>query len=128
MGQGKTEAALYAAYRLLAAGQASGIYFALPTQLTSNKLYERFEPFLQVVLEPDCIHRQGLLLHGMAWLMRTQMGEEGRPGGDWFQQAKRGLLAPFCRRYRRSGFDGGDEREARFCARLWSGGQGGDSG
>jgi len=91
MGQGKTEAALYAAYRLLAAGQASGIYFALPTQLTSNKLYERFAPFLQAMLEPDCIHQQGLLLHSMAWLM----GEEGRPGGDWFQQAKRGLLAPF---------------------------------
>lgn len=95
MGQGKTEAALYAAYRMLAAGQATGIYFALPTQLTSNKLYERFEPFLQAILQPDCIHRQGLLLHGMAWLMRTQMGEEGRPGGEWFQQAKRGLLAPF---------------------------------
>lgn len=95
MGQGKTEAALYAAYRLLAAGQASGIYFALPTQLTSNKLYERIVPFLQTILQPDCPHRQGLLLHGMAWLMRTQMGEEGRPGGEWFQQAKRGLLAPF---------------------------------
>ena len=95
MGQGKTEAALYAAYRLLASGQASGIYFALPTQLTSNKLYERFIPFLQTLLQPDCIHRQGLLLHGLAWLLQTQMGEEGRPGGEWFQQARRGLLAPF---------------------------------
>lgn len=95
MGQGKTEAALYAAYRLMASGQASGIYFALPTQLTSNKLYERFVPFLQTMLQPDCIHQQGLLLHGMAWLVNTQMGEEGRPGGEWFAQAKRGLLAPF---------------------------------
>ena len=95
MGQGKTEAALYAAYRLLASGQACGIYFALPTQLTSNSLYERFVPFLQTMLQPDCIHQQGLLLHGMAWLVQTQMGEEGRPGGEWFQQAKRGLLAPF---------------------------------
>lgn len=95
MGQGKTEAALYAAYQLLAAGQASGIYFALPSQLTSNKLYERFTPFLQTMLEPGCIHRQGLLLHGLAWLMQTEMGEEGRPGGQWFHQAKRGLLAPF---------------------------------
>lgn len=95
MGQGKTEAALYAAYRLLDAGLASGIYFALPTQLTSNKLYERFVPFLQNILQEDCIHQQGLLLHGMAWLMQTQMGEEGQSGGAWFQQAKRGLLAPF---------------------------------
>ncbi|WP_239907149.1 CRISPR-associated helicase Cas3' [Laribacter hongkongensis] len=95
MGLGKTEAALYAAYRLMANGQASGIYFALPTQLTSNKLYERFVPFLQTMLQPDCIHQQGLLLHGMAWLAQTQIGEEGRPGGEWFQQSKRGLLAPF---------------------------------
>src|SRR5690606_9849396 len=31
MGLGKTEAALYAAYRMLESGQACGIYFALPT-------------------------------------------------------------------------------------------------
>lgn len=39
MGLGKTEAALYAAYQMLQLGQASGIYFALPTQLTSNKVF-----------------------------------------------------------------------------------------
>ena len=94
MGQGKTEAALYAAYRLLDSGQATGIYFALPTQLTSNKLYERFIPFLKTMLHPDCRH-QGLLLHGLAGLMKTEIGEEGQPGGAWFQHAKRGLLAPF---------------------------------
>lgn len=95
MGMGKTEAALYAAYRLLAAGKASGIYFALPTQLTSNKIFDRFNAFLQQVLAPDCSGRKGLLLHGSAWLLDTEMGEEGRPGGSWFQQSKRGLLAPF---------------------------------
>lgn len=95
MGLGKTEAALYAAYQLLATSQASGIYFALPTQLTSNKLYDRFIPFLQRILLPECRHRQGLLLHGQAWLMQAEMGEEGRPGGAWFHHAKRGLLAPF---------------------------------
>ncbi len=94
MGLGKTEAALYAAYRLLDAGQASGIYFALPTQLTSNKIYTRFNEFLQQVLAPDCRHRS-LLLHANAWLVDTDMGEDGRPGGAWFNQSKRGLLAPF---------------------------------
>lgn len=94
MGLGKTEAALYVAYRRLVAGQACGIYFALPTQLTSNKIYERFREFLQGVLAPDCRHRS-LLLHGKAWLLDTEMGEEGRPGGAWFNHAKRGLLAPF---------------------------------
>jgi len=95
MGLGKTEAALYAAYRLLDTGKACGIYFALPTQLTSNKLYDRFIPFLHTILQADCRHRQGLLLHGLAWLRQTQMGEDAQPGGAWFQQAKRGLLAPF---------------------------------
>lgn len=94
MGLGKTEAALYAAYRMLAEGQASGIYFALPTQLTSNKIYERFNAFLEKILADDCRHRS-LLLHSNAWLLDAEMGEEGRPGGAWFNHAKRGLLAPF---------------------------------
>lgn len=102
MGLGKTEAALFCAYQQLQSGQASGVYFALPTQLTSNKIFERFNEFLQGskekglpgILADDCNHRS-LLLHGSAWLLDTEMGEEGRPGGAWFNQAKRGLLAPF---------------------------------
>ena len=102
MGLGKTEAALYAAYRVLEKQQATGIYFALPTQLTSNKIYERFNEFLrgnepvqkQGILAAECAHRS-LLLHGRAWLLEMEMGEEGRPGGAWFDHAKRGLLAPF---------------------------------
>ena len=94
MGLGKTEAALYAAYRMLESRQASGIYFALPTQITSNKIFERFNCFLDRVLAEECQHRS-LLLHSNAWLLDTDMGEDGRPGGAWFNQAKRGLLAPF---------------------------------
>ena len=94
MGLGKTEAALYAAYRMLESAQASGIYFALPTQLTSNKIHERFQCFLDQVLAGDSRHRS-LLLHANAWLFEKDMGEEGRPGGAWFNQGKRGLLAPF---------------------------------
>ncbi|MDA3922943.1 MAG: CRISPR-associated helicase Cas3' [Salinisphaera sp.] len=40
-GAGKTEAALILAQRLLAAGQAEGLYFALPTMATSNAMYAR---------------------------------------------------------------------------------------
>jgi len=95
MGVGKTEAALYAAYRLLEQGQACGVYFALPTQLTSNKIHGRFNAFLDRVLDASCPQR-ALLLHANAWLLEhTEMGEEGRPGGAWFHHAKRGLLAPF---------------------------------
>ena len=94
MGLGKTEAALYSAYKMLDSGQASGIYFALPTQLTSNKILKRFESFLDAILVDDSPHRS-LLLHANAWLLKTEMGEEGRPGGAWFSQNKRGLLSPF---------------------------------
>jgi len=96
MGHGKTEAALYAAYQLLCSQQSTGMYFALPTQMTSNKIYERFNSFLATILEPECFHRKALLLHGTAWLLeQTEMGEEGQPGGSWFNTSKRGLLAPF---------------------------------
>lgn len=94
MGTGKTEAALYAAYRMMTGGQARGVYFALPTQLTSNKIHQRFDDFLGHILAGECRHR-ALLLHSKAWLLDTEMGEEGRPGGAWFNHAKRGLLAPF---------------------------------
>ncbi len=95
MGMGKTEAALYAAYQLLQTRQATGIYFALPTQLTSNKIYDRFSQFLDRIVGSNTPNR-ALLLHSGAWLLdKSEMGEEGRPGGAWFNQSKRGLLAPF---------------------------------
>lgn len=40
-GAGKTEAALLLCHRLMAAGQASGLYFGLPTMATANQLYRR---------------------------------------------------------------------------------------
>jgi CRISPR-associated endonuclease/helicase Cas3 len=40
-GAGKTEAALMLASRLLCAGRASGLYFALPTMATANAMYCR---------------------------------------------------------------------------------------
>lgn len=95
MGLGKTEAALYCAYKMLDAKKATGIYFALPTQLTSNKIYDRFNEFLSQILTKDCPHRNALLLHSNAWLTQMEMGEEGLPGRSWFNSAKRGLLAPF---------------------------------
>ncbi len=95
MGLGKTEAALYAAYQLLEKQSATGIYFALPTQLTSDKIHERVNDFLRKILSDDSSHKQALLVHGNAWLKQFEMGEEGNPGGAWFAQGKRGILAPF---------------------------------
>lgn len=96
MGLGKTEAALYAAYQLLVADEATGIYFALPTQLTSDKIYDRFnDTFLDKILSPDSPHRKAFLAHGNAWLKQTDLGENANPDNAWFDSRKRKLLAPF---------------------------------
>lgn len=95
MGMGKTEAALYAAYRALASNRATGIYFALPTQLTSDKIRDRMDLFLDKVLAPDQPFRKSLLVHSLASLEDFELGEDGQPGRSWFSSTKRGLLAPF---------------------------------
>ncbi|GHV71402.1 CRISPR-associated helicase/endonuclease Cas3 [Spirochaetia bacterium] len=95
MGMGKTEAALYAAYKIMQAGKASGIYFALPTRLTSDKIYERMNKFLSCILDEKSPLRKSLLLHSSAWIYEAEMGEEGQPGASWFHAKKRGILAPF---------------------------------
>ncbi|MCR5563825.1 MAG: CRISPR-associated helicase Cas3' [Desulfovibrio sp.] len=97
MGLGKTEAALYAAYRMLCKKCALGIYFALPTRLTSNRIHDRVNSFLKQILIPDQ-QTKSLLLHSTSWLerfSRQELGEEGAPNGSWFSQGKRGILAPF---------------------------------
>ena len=73
MGLGKTEAALYAAYKAISHGQATGIYFALPTQLTSDKIHDRVNQFLDKILTDDSSHKKALLLHGNAWLKETEL-------------------------------------------------------
>ena len=91
MGAGKTEAALYAAYRLISSGANRGLFFALPTRLTSNKIYERVQAFLKAVsVEPQ--HTR--LIHGSAWL-EASGGKEMAPGKEWFAPSKRALLEPF---------------------------------
>lgn len=94
MGEGKTEAALYASYRLLQKGDAKGIYFALPTRLTSEMIQKRVNAFLGMVLDPNDRHTS-LLIHANSWLYQSDLGEDGRPGFEWFSSRKRGLLAPF---------------------------------
>jgi CRISPR-associated endonuclease/helicase Cas3 len=95
MGLGKTEAALYAAYKAMSFGQATGLYFALPTQLTSDKIHDRVNDFLTKILVEDSPHRSALLAHGSAWLKDTELGKEGNPDSSWFDDKKRKLLAPF---------------------------------
>lgn len=52
MGMGKTEIALYFAARAIGAGNADGVYFALPTQASSNALFGRITGFAEAVRNP----------------------------------------------------------------------------
>jgi CRISPR-associated endonuclease/helicase Cas3 len=106
MGEGKTEGAIYLAECWNRITRGTGVYIALPTQATSNQMYARYATFLQS-------RGSGLpaprLVHGMAWLVddiapvrgaQTYGGDtagspaERRLSWEWFQNAKRALLAP----------------------------------
>lgn len=105
MGMGKTEAALGVAYQLLSTGKASGIYFALPTQATSNRIHLRMDEFLRKIF-PSAVGSR--LIHANSWLLKDNLDfnpvktedeekstEDARNGRDWFASAKRALIAPF---------------------------------
>lgn len=105
MGYGKTEAALWAAYELIASGKATGLYFALPTQVTSNRIHLRLKPFVdRISADPEAVR----LAHSASWLVETEpqaklnpasldaeAQEHVRAGRSWFASAKRALLARF---------------------------------
>lgn len=92
MGKGKTEAALYASYKLLQEGKASGIYFALPTRLTSLSIHKRMLTFIDAISTDDSTAK---LVFQNSNLYMNAYSENCSPGGDWFDERKRGILAPF---------------------------------
>jgi CRISPR-associated endonuclease/helicase Cas3 len=101
MGVGKTEAALAGCYRRWKEGGERGLYFALPTQLTSNRIYERVSTFLaNVAVDPIVAS----LVHGNAWMnpdrivkvMPTVEGERGAADlTDWYVSGRKSMLAAF---------------------------------
>lgn len=104
MGLGKTEAALACAYELMKSDQASGIYFALPTQLTSNRIHSRVSSFIgKISMGSD----KTRITHANAWLEKTyyqprpvetlikRSNSDATESRDWFASSKRALLANF---------------------------------
>ncbi|MDP8239697.1 MAG: CRISPR-associated helicase Cas3' [Candidatus Hatepunaea meridiana] len=110
MGQGKTEAAFYAADLAMCRGFARGMYVAMPTQATGNAMFKRvLDDYLKQRGHKGKLNLQ--LVHGNALL--TQLAEVpegeipnyepksiGDDGDDteaqsWFTAKKRPLLAPF---------------------------------
>ena len=105
MGCGKTEAALWAAHRLIETGANNGLYFALPTQVTSNRIHERVAPFLRSALNNAAELR---LAHASSWLDNNetwrlyptdaddpQATDHIREARSWFSSSKRAMLTPF---------------------------------
>ena len=105
MGMGKTEAALSAAYQLWNKKAARGLYFALPTQLTSEKIHERIHKFLKNTIGATTLQT---LIHGNAWLdedknrclvqTETNQKEEANNWEEslrWYSSTRRQMLAPF---------------------------------
>lgn len=86
MGEGKTEAALYAAYRLAKTYGKNGFYIALPTSATSNQMERRVNAMLHTQGCPDA-----KLMHSRAWLEQKPTGEDH----IFTEPLKRGLLEPY---------------------------------
>ncbi len=101
MGVGKTEAALAASYRRWTEGEERGLYFALPTQLTSNRIRDRVSAFLENVVVDPSYHA---LVHGNAWMNPERILAIAPTAGDvagaadlsdWYASGRKALLAGF---------------------------------
>ncbi|MCL4554304.1 MAG: CRISPR-associated helicase Cas3', partial [Actinobacteria bacterium] len=106
MGEGKTEAAFYLHDQFQERAGQRGMYVALPTQATSNQMFERTVKFLARRYPTDKVNLH--LAHGQASLderyaaLRLACEDESEPetGGrvvaeEWFTPKKRALLSPF---------------------------------
>lgn len=67
-GAGKTEAALILTQRLMEAGRAHGLYFALPSMATANQMYQRVGGVYRRLYEPDSTPSL-ILAHGARMLV-----------------------------------------------------------
>jgi CRISPR-associated endonuclease/helicase Cas3 len=107
MGEGKTEAALYLADYLQHQAAAGGFYIGLPTQATSNAMWQRVRDFLRQRYPESTVNLT--LSHSAAALKEeyqqcrleqqvydddgNQVGQVG--ASEWHTARKRSLLSPY---------------------------------
>lgn len=99
MGEGKTEAGIYAALQMAQRWGKCGFYVGLPTAATSNQMVGRMRALLKMHQFPDSVR----LLHSMAWLVDSQEDrpwpkfetEEERYASSWLLPVRRGLLGSY---------------------------------
>ncbi|WP_066890219.1 CRISPR-associated helicase/endonuclease Cas3 [Carbonactinospora thermoautotrophica] len=101
-GEGKTEAALFAARLLGEAAGTPGLFVALPTMATADQMHARVATYADRCLEGSAALT---LLHSMAWLsdVTADTSDEGRVLSEeeskttptrWLRGRRRGVLAP----------------------------------
>ena len=95
MGEGKTEAGVYAALCLAEQWGKNGFYLALPTAATANQMVDR----MRALLKQHHLENEVRLLHAMAWLehpVSVVPSEEESDGiANWLAPIRRGLLGQF---------------------------------
>lgn len=94
MGEGKTEAGMYAALQMARTNHKDGFYVALPTAATSNQMVFRMRDLLKMHGLSDKVR----LLHSMAWLSDTEefnSQDEADEVLRWLVPAKRALLGQY---------------------------------
>lgn len=99
MGEGKTEAGVYAALQMAQQWGKCGFYVGLPTAATSNQMVGRMRALLEMHQFSDPVR----LLHSMAWLTDDQEDqpwpkfetEEERYASGWLLPVRRGLLGSY---------------------------------
>ena len=98
MGEGKTEAGVYAALRMAEQWGKNGFYVALPTSATANQMAGRMRDLLSMHQQEESVK----LLHAMAWMVDRQSAEtrkfnteEDAFAGNWLMPMRRGLLSSY---------------------------------
>lgn len=97
MGEGKTEAGMFAALQMQKQWGKNGFYIALPTSATSNQMVGRMRGLMELHGLEDTVR----LLHAMAWLIDEHTPEQDYAQEDaqdvrnWLAPVRRGLLSPY---------------------------------
>lgn len=104
-GSGKTEAALYVADHEIQSQKKAGFYIAMPTQATSNQMFERTVNFLQQrypksTVNVHLVHGSALLNDFVKKIRFSGVNQDGNSlanivSEEWFLPRKKTLLAPF---------------------------------
>lgn len=98
MGEGKTEAGVYAALQMARQWKKRGFYIALPTSATANQMVER----MRKLLKQHGMEAQVKLLHAMAWMVdektstpQSFVTEDEQFARNWLMPLRRGFLSPY---------------------------------